>query len=51
MTLFFGANMKIQTEPLLPAGEKHYVLITHDKTTPYANKGRNIILMENKKVY
>ena len=43
--------MEIQTEPVLPAGEKPYVLITHDETTLYANEGRNIIWMENKKKF
>ncbi len=53
MTQFSGANMEIKTEPLLPAGNMQYVLITHDETTLYANEGRNIIWMhgEQKKLY
>ncbi len=49
MSQYSGANMKIKTEPVLPAGEKECVIITHDETTLYTNEGRSIIWMENKK--
>ena len=46
-----GLNMENLSEPALAAGENQYVLITHDETTLYANEGRNIIWMENKKKF